>query len=84
MKGIILSPYESHKSGINSLKDMNIVLVSLFIKYLNLTGIYEKLVANFKNQVWGLVDLYQRVLLQPRYSARQKQIYKHQIFTSNE
>jgi hypothetical protein len=66
MKEIILNPYESLKTGINSLKDMNTVLVSLFIKYLNLTRICEKLVANFKNQIWGLVDLYQKVLLQPR------------------
>ena len=53
MREIILSPYASPKSEINSLKDMHTVLASLFIKYLNLTRIYEKLVANFKNQVWA-------------------------------
>ena len=67
MRGIILSQYASRKSGINSLKDMNTVLVSLFIKYLNLTRICEKLAVKFKNHIWGLMDRYQRVFLQPRY-----------------
>jgi hypothetical protein len=67
MRGIILSQYASRKSGINSLKDMNTVLVSLFIKYLNLTRICEKLAVKFKNQIWDLMDSNQRVFLQPRY-----------------
>ncbi len=66
MRGIIPSQYASHKSGINRLKDLNTVLVSLFIKYLSLTRICEKLAVNFKNQIWGLMDRYLRVFLQPR------------------
>ena len=66
MTGIILSQYASRKSRINSLKDMNTVLVNLFIKYLNLTRICEKLTINFKNQFCGLMNRYLRVFLQPR------------------